>query len=432
LTAKGHRCFFVVELFDMRETAMTDKVSVTLLDYLRKVGLGLEPDFLREAIRVMSELLMEMEVRQQTSAERYARSEGRTTYRNGYRERNWATRVGEIPLRIPKLRQGSYFPSLLEPRRRAEHALLSVVQQAYIEGVRTRKVDEVVKALGLSGIDKSAVSRMCRALDAVTQAFRERRLQGAYPYVWLDALYLKVRQTHRVVSQAVVVALAVRETGEREVLGFAVGASEEHAFWLAFLRSLVARGLQGVQLVISDAHEGLKAAIGMVFSGASWQRCRVHTMRNLLAHVPQGDKAMVAAAVRTVFAQPNRTAAGQQLHEVVQALRGRWPQAAQVLSEAEDDVLAYMAFPREHWTRIYSTNVLERLNKEVKRRSDVVGVFPDVPSVLRLVGAILMEIDDEWQIERRYFSQESMHKLTTPQAEGYSVGSPLRLAPVRW
>jgi putative transposase len=291
---------------------MTDP-SEALLEYLRKVGMGLQPDFLREAIRVMSELLMDLEARGQIGAERYEGSDKRTTQRNGYRERPWETRVGEIDLHIPKLRQGSYYPSLLEPRRRAEQALLAVIQQAYIEGVSVRRVDDLLKALGLAGIDKSAVSRICQQLDAVVEEFRRRPLQAAYPYLWLDALYLKVRQNHRIVSSAVVIAIGVKETGEREVVGFAVGESLEQAFWLEFLRSPVARGLHGVQLVISDAHEGLKAALGQVFSGASGPRCRVHCLRNLLAHVPQGDKAMVAAAVRTVFAQPNRQAAGQQL-----------------------------------------------------------------------------------------------------------------------
>jgi putative transposase len=347
---------------------MTDEVSVALLEYLRKLGLGLEPDFLREAIRVLSAALMEVEVSQQASAERYARSETRTTYRNGYRERTWATRVGEIPLRIPKLREGSYFPSLLEPRRRAERALLAVVQQAYVQGVSTRKVDELMQALGLVGGDKSAVSRMCRELDEVVEQFRQRPLEASYPYLWLDARSLTVRQNHRIVSQAVVIAMGVRAPGERDVLGFAVGASEAEAFWTEFLRSLVGRGLQGVQLVVSDAHEGLKAALGSVFSGASWQRCRVHFLRNLLARVPQRDKAMVAATARTIFAQPDRHAASEQLHEVARLLESRWPPTAQLLLAAEDDVLAYMAFPQEHWTRLYSTNVLERLNREVKRR----------------------------------------------------------------
>ncbi|HEX9107756.1 MAG TPA: IS256 family transposase [Longimicrobiales bacterium] len=410
---------------------MTDP-SVALLDYLRKVGLGLEPDFLREAIRVMSELLMEVEVSQQAGAGRYERSEQRMAYRNGYRERTWSTRVGDIALRIPKLREGSYFPSLLEPRRQAERALVAVVQQAYVQGVSTRKVDELLRALGLTGIDKSAVSRLCRELDEVVARFRQRPLEAAYPYVWLDALYLKVRQNHRIVSQAVVIAVGVRETGERDVLGFAVGASEEEAFWRDFLRGLVGRGLHGVQLVISDAHEGLKAAIAAVFAGASWQRCRVHFLRNLLARVPQRDKAVVAALARTIFAQPDRQAAGQQLREVARLLEGRWPQAAELLLAAEDDVLAYLAFPREHWTRLYSTNLLERLNREVKRRTDVVGVFPDVPAVYRLVGAVLLELDDEWQVERRYFSLDSMRKLAAPdhqREEGPSAAP--RLAPVR-
>lgn len=416
---------------------MTDEMSVALLEYMRKVGLGLEPDFLREAIRVMSEALMELEVSQKTGAVRYERSAERTTYRNGYRERTWATRVGDIGLRIPKLREGSYFPSLLEPRRRAEQALVAVIQQAYIQGVSTRKVDELVQALGLAGVDKSAVSRLCRELDQVVAQFRQRPLERAYPYLWLDALYLKVRQNHRIVSQAVVIAVGVRDTGEREVLGFAVGASEEEAFWREFLRSLVGRGLHGVQLVVSDAHEGLKAAIASVLQGASWQRCRVHCLRNLLARVPQRDKAVVAALVRTIFAQPDRQAAGQQLREVARLLEGRWPATSPLLLAAEDDVLAYMAFPREHWTRLYSTNVLERLNREVKRRTDVVGVFPDESAVIRLVGAVLLELDDEWQVERRYFSQESMRKLFAPASElattegvAETVGAP-RLAPVR-
>jgi putative transposase len=431
LTAKGHWCFFVVEFFDPREAPMTDEVSVALLEYLRKVGLGMEPDFLREAIRVMSEALMELEVGQKTGAARYERRAERTTYRNGYRERMWATRAGDIVLRIPKLREGSYFPSLLEPRRRAEQALVAVIQQAYIQGVSTRKVDELVQAMGLSGVDKSAVSRLCRELDEMVAHFRQRPLAGAYPYLWLDALYLKVRQNHRIVSQAVVIAVGVRETGERDVLGFAVGGSEEEAFWREFLRGLVGRGLQGVQLVVSDAHEGLKAALAGVFSGATWQRCRVHFLRNLLARVPQRDKAVVAATVRTIFAQPDRPAAGAQLCEVARLLEGRWSAAAQLLLAAEDDVLAYMAFPREHWTRLYSTNVLERLNREVKRRTDVVGVFPDVPAVERLVGAVLLELDDEWEVERRYFSQESLHKLLTPETLLEPGAGAPRLAPVR-
>jgi transposase-like protein len=305
-----------------------------------------------------------------------------------------------------------------------------VVQSAYVQGVSTRKVDELLQSLGLTGIDKSRVSRICKELDEVVEAFRQRALEGQYPYLWLDALYLKVRQNQHIVNMAVVIAIGVRESGEREVLGLDLGASEDEAFWLEFLRQLVRRGLQGVRLVISDAHEGLKQALAQVLSGASWQRCRVHLMRNVLAHVPKGDKAMVAAAMRTIFAQPHREAAGQQLQEVVQAMRDRWPQAAQVLERAEEDVLAYMAFPIEHWTRIYSTNPLERLNREIKRRTDVVGIFPDASSVIRLVGAILMEAHDEWQVNRRYFSLESMHKLLHPEPLLCTEPVPLRLAPV--
>jgi transposase-like protein len=403
---------------------------MALLDYLRKLGVETDADFLRASVQLMSQLLMEAEVEQQIGAGKYERSPERTNQRNGYRPRVWETRVGEIPLQIPKVRTGSYFPSLLEPRRRAEQALLSVIQSAYVEGVSTRKVDDLLQALGLTGIDKSRVSRICKELDQVVNAFRTRELVGEYPYVWLDALYVKVRQNHRIVSMAVVVAIGVQETGERSVLGFAVGGSEEASFWQEFLRSLVGRGLKGVRLVISDAHEGLKAALGQVLAGASWQRCRVHFMRNLLAHIPHADKSMVAAALRTIFAQPTRDAAGQQLAVVVSAMETRWPKAARLLSQAEDEILSYMSFPAEHWTRIYSTNPLERLNKEVKRRVNVVGIFPNVAAVERLTGAVLLEINDEWQVERRYFSLASMRKLMEPEALLPTEPMPLRLAPV--
>jgi len=305
-----------------------------------------------------------------------------------------------------------------------------VVQTAYVQGVSTRKVDDWLQALGLTGIDKSKVSRICKELDELVDAFRNRKLDGEYPYLWLDALYLKVRQNHRIVNQAMVIAIGVRETGEREVLGFALEASEEEAFWLDFLRGLVRRGLKGVHLVTSDAHEGLRAALGQVLNGVTWQRCRVHFMRNILAHVPKGDKAIVPAALRTIFAQPDRQAAGQQLAEVVGAMRARWPKAAVLLAEAEEEVLAYMAFPGEHWSRIYSTNPLEPLNKEIKRRTYVVGVFPDQASVIRLVGSVLMEIADDWQVSRRYFSQEAMKKLPDPEPLLVSEPAPFRLAPV--
>lgn len=409
---------------------MTD-ITMALMELLRKHELDIDSDFLREGVQIMMQMLIELEAGQQIGAGRYERNPERVTYRNGYRTRLWETRVGEVPLRIPKLREGVYFPSLLEPRKRSEQALLAVIQEAYVKGVSTRKVDDLVQALGLSGVDKSKVSRITKNLDELVQDFRHRPLEGEYPYVWLDALYLKVRQNHRVVSLAVVVAVGVTHEGERTILGFDVGASEEEAFWLQFLRSLVKRGLKGIQLIISDAHEGLKAAVLKVFAGASWQRCRVHFVRNVLAHIAKGDKAMMAAAVRTIFAQPGREAAGNQLRYVAETISSRWPKASQLLLNAEDDVLAFMAFPRVHWTRIYSTNVLERLNKEVKRRTKVVEIFPDIPSVIRLVGTLLAEADDEWQIHRRYFSKESMRQLYEPDLDMLVEPTPLTLAPVR-
>jgi transposase-like protein len=400
------------------------------MEYLRNVGLEPDESFLQEGLKRLAQTFVELEAAHQIGANRYEHTPERRTYRNGHRERVWETRVGEIPLRIPKVRDGTYFPSLLEPRRRSEKALLAVIQQAYVEGVSTRRVDDLLQALGLTGIDKSRVSRICKELDEVVEPFRNRPLEGQYPFVWLDALYLKVRHNHRIVSQALVIATGVRESGEREVLGFALGASEEEAFWLDFLRSLKRRGLTGVQLVTSDAHEGLKKALGQVLAGVAWQRCRVHFMRNLLAHVPRGDKSIVAAALRTIFAQPDRQAAGVQLAEVVQAMQRRWPKAAELLAQAEDDILAYMAFPAELWTRIYSTNPLERLNKEVKRRTNVVGVFPDGGSVIRLVGAVLLEIADEWQVGRRYFSLETMARLIEPQPLMVAEPVSFHLAPV--
>jgi len=406
------------------------KPTIALLEYLRNTGTDLDGDFLRESIALLTHLLMEAEVSEQIGAERYEHSDDRLGHRNGYRERSWETRVGDIPVWIPKLRRGSYFPSFLEPRRRAERALIAVIQSAYVKGVSTRKVDDLVQALGLAGVDKSKVSRICKELDEAVTAFRNRPLEEAYPYLWLDGLYLKVRQNHRIVNMAVVIAIGVRESGERDILAIDIGESEEAAFWTAFLRSLVARGLKGVQLVISDAHEGLKEAIAAVLTGATWQRCRVHFMRNVLAHIPKGDKSMVAAALRTIFAQPNQEAAQQQLAEVARAMGERWPKAADVSLAGEEDVLSYMAFLPEHWTRIYSTNPLERLNREVKRRTNVVGIFPDSDAVLRLVGSVLIEIHEEWQTGRRHFSLESMRKLKEPLEDPVALSSPLRLAPI--
>jgi putative transposase len=390
---------------------MADELRMALTELLRKAEVDGDADFLRDGVRALSEALMELEVTRHVGAERHARTVERTGQRNGYRERQWDTRVGSIELRVPRVRDGSFFPSLLEPRKRAERALVAVVQEAYVQGVSTRRVDELVRALGLAGISKSQVSRLCQELDAEVERFRTRRLEGPYPYVWLDATFLKVRQDGRVVSLAVVIAIGVTATGEREVLGLDVGPSEDGAFWLQFLRGLVARGLRGVGLVISDAHEGLKGAIAAVLQGAAWQRCRVHFVRNALALVPKSAAQMVAATIRTVFAQPDGASAREQWRRVADGFRPRYPRLAALLDAAEAEVLAYLAFPPEHWRQIWSNNPLERLNKEVKRRTDVVGIFPNAEAVLRLVGAILAEQHDEWQVGRRYLSAESLAKL---------------------
>ncbi len=395
---------------------MADGTSMALLDLLRKAGATGDLDFLQEGVRILAQAVMEAEVTQQLGADRHERTPDRTGQRNGYRERQWDTRVGSISLQVPRVRDGSYFPSLLEPRRRAERALVAVVQEAYIQGVSTRRVDDLVQALGLAGMSKSQVSRLCAELDAEVERFRTRPLDGCFPYVWLDATYLKVRVDGRVQSQAVVIAIGVRESGERAVLGLDIGPSEDGAFWLQFLRSLVARGLRGVQLVVSDAHAGLTSAIAAVLGGASWQRCRVHFVRNVLALVPKSAAQMVAASIRTVFAEPDAEQARAQWRKVRDSLAGRFPRVAALLDQAEADVLAYLAFPREHWPQIWSNNPLERLNKEVKRRTDVVGIFPTPQSVIRLVGMVLAEQHDEWQVSRRYFSAESLAKLAPPPA----------------
>jgi putative transposase len=395
---------------------MTDGVRMALAELLRKAEADPSVDVLRDGVKVLAEALMALEVEQHVGAGWHERSPERTGQRNGYRERRWDTRVGTLDLRVPRVRDGSYFPSLLEPRTRAERALVAVVQEAYVEGVSTRRVDDLVKALGLEGISKSQVSRVCAALDAEVERFRTRPLTGHYPYLWLDATFVKVRQDGRVVSQAVVVGVGVTAEGTREVLGVDVGPSEDGAFWLRFLRGLVARGLCGVQLVISDAHEGLRQAVGAVLHGASWQRCRVHFLRNALALVPKGAQQLVAATIRTVFAQPTPEAARQQWRQVADSFRERWPRLAILMDEVEVDVLAYLAFPSAHWRQLWSTNPLERLNKELKRRTDVVGIFPNPLAVLRLVGALLAEQHDEWQVGRRYFSAESMALLQEEEA----------------
>jgi transposase-like protein len=418
----------MVEIFEGSTTTMADDLRMALLELLRKAELERDADFLRDGMRVLGQALMELEVEDHVGAARHERTATRTGQRNGYRARDWDTRVGTIDLRVPRVRDGSFFPSILEPRKRAERALAAVVQEAYVHGVSTRRVDDVVKALGLDGISKSEVSRLCAALDAEVERFRSRRLEGAYPYVWLDATFVKVRADGRVTAMAVVIAVGVNAGGTREVLGVDVGPSEDGAFWLRFLRSLVARGLAGVQLVISDAHEGLKQAIAAVLQGAAWQRCRVHFLRNALALVPKHAQDLVATTIRTVFAQPDAEAAREQWRKVAATFRERFPRLAQLMDAAEADVLAYLGFPREHWRQIWSTNPLERLNKEVKRRTDVVGIFPNDPAVVRLVGAVLAEQHDEWQVGRRYFSAESLTRVGGRQKRVEEVRPPLLAA----
>jgi putative transposase len=354
---------------------------------------------------------MELEVTGLAGAEHGERSAGRVNHRNGYRDRDWETRAGTVELRIPKLRRGSYFPAFLEPRRMAEKALTAVIQEAYIQGVSTRSVDELVKAMGMSGISKSQVSRLCEEIDGKIDAFLGRPLEGDWPYLWLDAIYVKVRENGRVVSVAATVAVAVNGDGRREVLGLAIGPSEAETFWTDFLRSLARRGLRGVKLVVSDAHEGLKAAVAKVLH-ASWQRCRVHFMRNVLAHAGKSGRRVVSAFIATAFAQEDAAAARVQWRQVADQLRPKVPKLAAMMDEAETDVLAFMSFPKDHRVKIHSTNPLERLNGEIKRRTDVVGIFPNEAAVVRLVGAILLEQNDDWAVQRaRYMTLETIAPL---------------------
>jgi putative transposase len=385
------------------------------MDVTTFVGKLLEQDdvdALREGVRILAQLVMEREVSAQIGAEPYERTEDRLAYRNGYRTRTWDTRVGTIELKIPKVTRGSYFPSLLDPRRRAEKALYSVIVEAYVKGISTRKVDDLVKALGIDGISKSEVSRICKLLDEEVEAFRSRPIEGAIPYLWLDATFHKVRVNERVCSLATVVAVGVTSSGERTVLGVDAGPSEDHVFWTQFLRSLVKRGLTGVQLVISDAHEGLVQAIAKVLHGAQWQRCRVHFMRNLLSTVPKDAQPTVAVLVKMIFIEPDHASALTQLRKVAGTLEHRFPRAAELLEETAEELLAHLHFPLEHRRRLHSTNPLERLHKEIKRRTHVVGIFPNRASLLRLVGALMAEQDDEWQVaDRRYFSTASMEQI---------------------
>ena len=379
-----------------------------LLEALKAAGVD---DRIRLAAQNMYQALIDAEAEGVIGAGFWERTEHRTAVRNGSRPRTLSTTAGDLELRIPKLRTGSFFPSLLERRRRIDQALFAVIMEAYLHGVSTRKVDDLVKALGAdTGISKSEVSRICKDLDAEVAAFRDRSLKDTtYPYVFLDATYCKARVNHRVVSQAIVVAVGVSADGRREVLGMDVGDSEDGAFWTSFLRGLKTRGLGGVQLVISDAHAGLKAAIATVFIGAAWQRCRVHFMRNVLAVVPKGNAEMVAAAIRTIFAQPDAASVAEQFDDIATKLERMLPKVAAMMREAKEDLLAFTGFPQAHWRQLWSTNPLERTNKEIKRRTDVVGVFPNPAALLRLAGSVLIEQHDEWAAsDRRYFSERSM------------------------
>ncbi|MEW2331816.1 IS256 family transposase [Micromonospora chersina] len=388
-----------------------------LLEVLDALKAAEVNDRVRQAAETIYQALIEAELTAVIGAAPHQRSETRVAQRNGHRPRTLTTTAGDLDLRIPKLRTGSFFPSLLERRRRVDQALFAVVMEANLHGVSTRKVDDLVKALGAdSGFSKSEVSRICADLDEEVSAFRDRSLaMAAFPYVFLDATYCKARVNRRVVSQAIVIATGVRADGWREVLGFAVGDSEDGAFWTAFLRSLKARGLGGVQLVISDAHTGLKQAISAMLLGAAWQRCRVHFLRNVLAQVPKGNAEMVAAAIRTIFAQPDAAHVREQLDVIAGMLGRQLPKVETMLRDAADDLLAFTPFPVSHWKKVWSTNPLERLNKEIKRRTDVVGVFPNPEALLRLAGAVLVEAHDEWHTgDRRYLAEGTMALITTP------------------
>ncbi len=382
---------------------MTDD-KIALREMLEK---GSDATFLREMVGFAAQRLMELEVGEVTGAAHGERSPYRLVQRNGYRDRDWQTRAGTVELRIPKLRRGSYFPAFLEPRRTAEKALTAVIQEAYVQGISTRSVDDLVRAMGMEGISRSQVSRLCAEIDERVRDFLARPIEGDWPYLWLDATYVKVREAGRIVPVAVTIAVGVNADGRREVLGMAVGSSEAEPFWLDFLRTLKRRGLAGVKLVVSDAHEGLKAAVTKVLR-ATWQRCRVHFARNALAHAGKAQRRIVSAWIGTAYAQEDAAAAHAQWRTVADQLRPKVPKLATLMDSAEEDVLAYMHFPAAHRTKLHSTNPIERLNGEIKRRTDVVGIFPNEDAVTRLVGAILLEQNDEWAVQRRYMTLETI------------------------
>ena len=394
--------------------------TMDLVGWLRKHLEAADTDLLREMVLGFVQALMGAEAEALCGAGLGERSPDRVNRRNGYRERRLDTRVGTLELAIPKLRAGSYFPEwLLEPRRRAERALVAVVAECYVRGVSTRRVEGLVATLGIQSLSKSQVSELAKSLDEQVAAFRARPLDaGPYPYVWLDALAVKCREAGRIVNVACVVATATNADGHREILGVEVLTSEDGTGWTAFLRDLVARGLSGVELVISDAHQGLKEAIAGVLPGASWQRCRTHFIRNLLCRVPKSAQGLVATLVRTVFAQPDAASTWAQHARIVDQLAERFPAAAELLADAAADLLAFTAFPKEHWRQIWSNNPQERLNREIRRRTDVVGIFPNRAAVIRLVGAVLAEQHDEWAVARRYMSAESLAKTRIRVIDG--------------